>query len=57
VKVAFNDPSLTVFTDSQDFEQHLIKKKWDNSNLLLMSSGNFNGLNLKELSKKIAETV
>jgi UDP-N-acetylmuramate: L-alanyl-gamma-D-glutamyl-meso-diaminopimelate ligase len=57
VKVAFNDPSLTVFTDSQEFEQHLIKKKWDNSNLLLMSSGNFNGLNLKELSKKIAETV
>lgn len=57
VKNAFNDASLNVFTDSLQFEQYLLKKNWKNTNLLLMSSGNFNGLNLKELSNKIAQTI
>ncbi|HYG40467.1 MAG TPA: Mur ligase family protein [Cytophagales bacterium] len=57
VKQAFNDKKLIVFTDSGEFEQYLLKKNWKGKNLLLMSSGNFNGLNLKDLSKKIIESI
>jgi UDP-N-acetylmuramate: L-alanyl-gamma-D-glutamyl-meso-diaminopimelate ligase len=50
---AFNNPKLKVFTDSKEIEQLILKKSWSNSNLLLMSSGNFDGLNLKQIANEI----
>lgn len=49
----FNMPHLKVFTDSQLLQKHLTNTDWKNRNLLLMSSGNFDGLDLKQLSQQI----
>jgi UDP-N-acetylmuramate: L-alanyl-gamma-D-glutamyl-meso-diaminopimelate ligase len=53
VKKAFNNKNLLVFTDNQALQEFLLSKDWANKNLLLMSSGNYNGLDLKQLSSKI----
>lgn len=50
VKKAFNNKKLLVFTDNQALQEFLLKQNWDRKNLLLMSSGNYNGLDLKQLS-------
>ncbi|TAH27324.1 MAG: peptidoglycan synthetase [Cytophagales bacterium] len=50
---AFNNPKLKVYTDSQLLEKHITSLVWKNRNLLLMSSGNFDGLDLKDIAKKI----
>ena len=44
-----NHEKLTVFDRSDELEKFIIKENWNNKNLLLMSSGNFNGLNIKKL--------
>lgn len=53
VKQAFNRPDLKVFTDSDSLKSFLAAQSWDNSNLLMMSSGNYNGLDMNELSQRI----
>ncbi len=53
IKKAFNNDKLQVFTDSKLLQDHLKNQKWDNTNLLMMSSGDFGGLNLDELSQTI----
>lgn len=53
VKKAFAREDILVFNDSQKLQQHLLEKSWKNANLLLMSSGNFDGLNEVEFVKKI----
>jgi len=55
IKKAFNNDKLKVFTNSKDLEQFLVAKTWSKRNLLLMSSGNFDGLNLKELATTITK--
>jgi UDP-N-acetylmuramate: L-alanyl-gamma-D-glutamyl-meso-diaminopimelate ligase len=55
IKKAFNSPNLRVFTSNDLLKEYLLKSNWKNKNLLLMSSGNFGGLNLTELAKKIVE--
>ncbi|MCY7352958.1 MAG: Mur ligase domain-containing protein [Cytophagaceae bacterium] len=50
---AFGNPRLQVFTDNQKLKAFLLAQDWHNANLLLMSSGTFNGLNLPELAKEI----
>ena len=50
---AFGSSNVKVFTSSKDLEKELYSKKWLNSNLLMMSSGNFDGLDFKELGVKI----
>ena len=50
---AFGSSKVKVFTSSKDLEKELYSKKWLNSNLLMMSSGNFDGLDFKELGVKI----
>ncbi len=51
---SFSTKNLKVFQNIRELEQFLLKQNWYNTNLLMMSSGNFDGLNLNELSKKIA---
>lgn len=53
VKTAFNNKKLIVFTENEALQNFLLQKDWQNKNLLLMSSGNYNGLDLKQLSAKI----
>lgn len=50
---AFGSSNVEVFTSSKDLEKELYSKKWLNSNLLMMSSGSFDGLDFKELGNKI----
>lgn len=53
VAQAFEKPGLTVFTDPAELSGLLLAKKWQDQNLLIMTSGNFSGMNLKELAKRI----
>ncbi len=53
IKTAFGNNALTVFDDPQKLEAFLTGQSWNNKNLLMMSSGNFAGLNIKSLTDKI----
>ena len=53
VKTAFANPTLKVYTDSSELEADLLKIDWKNKNLLMMSSGNFDGIDITQLGKKI----
>lgn len=50
---AFGREDLTVFNDSSAMQEKLMQINPDNTVLLMMSSGNFNGINVNELGKKI----
>jgi len=51
---AFDNPNLKVFTDSDEIVKALKLISFDQKNLLLMTSGNFGGVNLKELAKELS---
>ncbi|MCK5775523.1 MAG: peptidoglycan synthetase [Bacteroidales bacterium] len=53
VKNAFDNNNLEVFTDSSALLERLYGESWEARNLLLMSSGNFDGIDYKELVEKI----
>jgi len=53
IKKSFDDDSLQVFNDIDALLAFLETLSWKNSNLLLMSSGNFDGLDSKRLADKI----
>ena len=50
---AFGTSNLKVFTSSKDLQDQLFSQNWDNSNLLMMSSGNFDGLDFENIAKHI----
>ncbi len=56
VKKAFRNEDLMVFTDTKILQTFLLKQKWNRMNLLLMSSGNFGGLDYKAIADKIINT-
>jgi UDP-N-acetylmuramate: L-alanyl-gamma-D-glutamyl-meso-diaminopimelate ligase len=51
----FNRSDLRVFTSSDEFVKELKSRSWENSNLLLMSSGNFDGVDFNELVKELLD--
>ena len=53
IALAFNRDDIVVFTESESLENYLTQSEYDNSVLLLMSSGNYGGLNLNELKATI----
>ncbi|HYG17746.1 MAG TPA: Mur ligase family protein [Ohtaekwangia sp.] len=53
IRNAFANPALTVFSDVNALENFLLRQTWKNKNLLLMSSGNFGGMNIASLAEKI----
>ncbi|NJN25977.1 MAG: peptidoglycan synthetase [Cyclobacteriaceae bacterium] len=57
VENAFNFPGLKVFTEIENLEKYLLEKNWGNSNLLLMSSGNFGNIDLKSLAANIVAST
>ena len=50
---AFGRKDLQVFTSSEEFVKELKAKDWNNQNLLLMSSGNFEGVDFNELATSL----
>jgi UDP-N-acetylmuramate: L-alanyl-gamma-D-glutamyl-meso-diaminopimelate ligase len=54
VKNAFNASGMFVFQDATKLEEFLQKQSWASKNLLMMSSGNFGGLDIAKLSEKLA---
>ncbi len=48
VKNGFNKQDLIVITDKQELQQWLKSHSYQNTNILLMSSGNYDGLNVVE---------
>lgn len=53
VKMAFGGNDVEVFTDAQLLQNKLKTLNYDNSALLLMTSGNFSGLDLIEFAKEL----
>ena len=49
VHAAFRRTDLLVFTDSNKLEAYLKAQDWNNKNLLMMSSGNFDGLDITNI--------
>ena len=46
---AFKRKDLLVFTDAKKLENYLKNLNWDNQNLLMMSSGTFDGIEIELL--------
>jgi UDP-N-acetylmuramate: L-alanyl-gamma-D-glutamyl-meso-diaminopimelate ligase len=53
VKLAFKRDDLLVFKDSKLLSKQLLSINWKNKNLLMMSSGNFDGIDFNELGNLI----
>lgn len=49
IEKAFNKPNLKVYTNPQEFKAFVFDQNYNNSTLLLMSSGNYGGLNFDEI--------
>ncbi|OWY21038.1 peptidoglycan synthetase [Sphingobacteriales bacterium UPWRP_1] len=47
----FNHPNLLVFTNPTDMENQLLQTNFEQTDLLLMSSGNFGGINIANIAK------
>jgi UDP-N-acetylmuramate: L-alanyl-gamma-D-glutamyl-meso-diaminopimelate ligase len=53
IKNAFNAPGIIVFQDAAKLEEFLQKQLWVKKNLLMMSSGNFGGIDISRLAEKL----
>jgi UDP-N-acetylmuramate: L-alanyl-gamma-D-glutamyl-meso-diaminopimelate ligase len=53
IKKSFGKSGLLVFSDSVHFQEFLLAQSWNESNLLLMSSGNFDGMQLKYFAENL----
>lgn len=54
IKQAFQNNHLLVFNKIEPLNSYLRKQSWMNHNLLMMSSGNFDGLDLSDLATFVA---
>lgn len=55
VRAAFDKGDLIILTDSESIQEFLKEKSWSNKNLLLMSSGNFDGIDLNSFGKSLLQ--
>jgi UDP-N-acetylmuramate: L-alanyl-gamma-D-glutamyl-meso-diaminopimelate ligase len=55
VKAAFGTSNVKVYTDSGNLLDYLLTRSWENKNLLLMTSGNFDGIDFGALADSITE--
>ena len=53
IKEAFEEPKLTVFDNRTEMVDFLKQQNWDNTNLLLMTSGTFDNLNYTNLQAEL----
>ena len=52
LREGFKRPDLKLFTSSQDLKEYLLAQDYSNTNLLLMSSGNYDNLDLEPIKGK-----
>jgi UDP-N-acetylmuramate: L-alanyl-gamma-D-glutamyl-meso-diaminopimelate ligase len=55
VKESFGGNNIKIYTDAEKLTSDLLQMSWSNKNLLLMTSGNFSGINFKDFATKILE--
>ncbi len=55
VKQAFGGSNIKVYTNSQELLNDLKAIDWQDKNLLMMSSGNFDGIDFKQLGETVAK--
>lgn len=53
VKAEFGQHNIQVFTQGTDLNAFLAEQNWQQTNLLMMSSGNFDGLDFKQLAHNV----
>lgn len=53
VENAFGGQNVEVFTDSSEMAETLERIRWEGKNLLMMSSGNFDGIDFEELAGRL----
>ena len=53
VQKAFGTDNVEVFTDSSKLRERLAQESYDNTALLLMSSGTFDGIDVKQLANEL----
>lgn len=53
IKAAFKRDDLMIRTDSLQLRHYLLGLEWQEANLLLMSSGNFDGIDLNQFGQEI----
>ncbi len=57
IKEAFQRNDLKIYTDAEAFASHILSLKFENSTLLLMSSGNYGQLDFEGLIQKMEESI
>jgi len=55
VQQGFNKSGLLIFTDAVLLKEWLLSLDYHNSNLLLMSSGNYDGIQVVSLAEEIIQ--
>lgn len=55
VAQAFAHPRLHIFTQAEDLKNFILSRRSDYAHVLMMSSGNWDGLNLEELAQDFVE--
>ena len=53
IRKAFAAPSMHIFNNAKTLEDFLLQQSWPSKNLLMMSSGNFGGMDISRLAEKI----
>jgi UDP-N-acetylmuramate: L-alanyl-gamma-D-glutamyl-meso-diaminopimelate ligase len=53
VQTSFNDKNIVFFSEAEQLESYLRSLNFQNTNLLLMSSGNFGGMDLVKLALEL----
>jgi len=53
VKAGFSNDRLEIFTDPALLKERLLKENWHGKNLLMMSSGNFDGISVEGIAEDI----
>ena len=53
---SFKCEKLKLFYDHQALKKYLLEISWQKNNLLMMSSGNFNGIDIEEIADKIIKS-
>ena len=54
IRLGFSYEKLEIFNDSKLLSERLLAANWNNKNLLLMSSGDFGGMDIARLGEKVA---
>jgi UDP-N-acetylmuramate: L-alanyl-gamma-D-glutamyl-meso-diaminopimelate ligase len=55
IQAAFNHPNLRIFTNGTDLLNYLFAQQWQDKNLLMMSSGTFDQIDLGQLTAHVLE--